>query len=53
MENKLIQESKHYFKYFQKKDIENLSNIFANTIYLEDWENKIRGKKNKFNFFKK
>ena len=52
MENKLIQESKHYFKYFQKKDIENLSNIFANTIYLEDWENKIKGKKKNLIFLK-
>jgi len=52
MKNKLIQESKHYFKHFQKKDLENLSNIFANTIYLEDWENKIKGKKKNLIFLK-
>jgi|TARA_B110000037_G_C16921924_1_gene424749 hypothetical protein len=53
MENKLIQESRHYFKCFQKKDLEKLSNIFASTIYLEDWENKIKGKKKNLNFLKK
>ena len=46
MKNKLIQESKYYFKCFQKKDINNLSNIFSDSVYLEDWENKIKGKKN-------
>ena len=50
MKNKLIQESKYYFKCFQKKDLKSLSNIFANTIYLEDWENKIKGKKKNLSF---
>ena len=53
MENKLIQEAKDYFKFFQKKDLKNLSNIFANTVYLEDWKNKIRGKKKNLSFLKK
>ena len=52
MKDKLIKESKYYFKCFQKKDIKSLSNIFASTIYLEDWENKIRGKKKNLSFLK-
>ena len=53
MENKLIKKSKFYFKCFQKKDLEKLSNIFASTIYLEDWDNKIKGRKKNLNFLKK
>lgn len=52
MKSRLIQESKNYFKYFQKKDIKSLSSIFANIIYLEDWENKIKGKKKNLIFLK-
>jgi len=52
MKNKLIQESKYYFKCFQKKDINNLSNIFSDSVYLEDWENKIKGKKKLLSFLK-
>ena len=50
MKNKLIHESKYYFKCFQKKDINNLSNIFTDSVYLEDWENKIKGKKKLLSF---
>ncbi len=53
MENKLIQKSKYYFRCFQKKDLENLSKIFAKNIYLEDWDNKIRGKSKNLSFLKK
>ena len=52
MKNKLIQESKYYFKCFQKKDINNLSNILSDSVYLEDWENKIKGKKKLLSFLK-
>jgi hypothetical protein len=53
MKNELIQASRYYFKCFQKKDIENLSNIFADTIYLTDWANKIKGKRKNLIFLKK
>ena len=52
MKNKLIQDSKYYFKCFQEKNLEGLSNILANTVYLEDWENRIKGKKKNLSFLK-
>lgn len=52
MEKKIIQTAKSYFKYFQNKNLKELENLFANTIYLVDWENKIKGKKKNLNFLK-
>ena len=45
MNTKLINKAKDYFKFFQKKDLKSLSNMFENKILLQDWENKIKGKK--------
>ena len=53
MKNKFIKQAKYYFKYFQTKDLKNLSNIFSNTIYFEDWDNKIKGKEKNLKFLKK
>ena len=52
MKNILVQKCRFYFKCFEKKDFEGLSKIFANNIYLEDWDNKIKGKKNNLKFLK-
>jgi hypothetical protein len=52
MKNKLIQKSKYYFRCFQKKDLENMSKIFAKTVYLEDWDNKIKGKSRNLSFLR-
>ena len=52
MNTKLINKAKDYFKYFQKKDLKSLSNMFENKILLLDWENKIKGKKKNINFLK-
>ena len=53
IKEKIIQVTKFYFKCFQNKNLKELENIFANTIYLVDWENKIKGKKKNLNFLKK
>ena len=52
MKNKLIQKSKYYFRCFQQKDLENMSKIFAKTLYLEDWDNKIKGKSKNLSFLR-
>jgi len=52
MKNKLIQKSRSYFNGFQRKDLKSLSDMFASTISLEDWENKIKGKKKNIDFLK-
>ena len=36
--------SQYYFERFSMKDIENLSNLFSDSIELEDWNIKIKGK---------
>ena len=50
MKDILVQKCRFYFKCFEKKDLESISKIFANNVYLEDWDNKIKGKKIISNF---
>lgn len=44
MEKSLIECSKHYFKVFSDKNIEELSTLFADDVELRDWENSSSGK---------
>jgi hypothetical protein len=44
---------KNYFDLFSKKDIEKLSLLFSNDIYLQDWTAKIKSKKKVILFNKK
>ena len=55
--NNIEQVTKQYFTYWKSKNIKGLSKLFNDQIIVQDWENKIIGKKAviKFNeeFFKK
>ena len=46
MEKSLIGCSKHYFKVFSEKNLDELSKLFADDIELRDWENSSSGKSN-------
>jgi len=45
VKKKIINISKNYFNYFQKKEIQNLDYLFATNIVLKDWDNHEVGKK--------
>ena len=54
MEKKIIQTAKCYFKYFQNKNLKEIENLFANTIYYtweyhRLWEFGLRGIKHSYN----
>lgn len=53
MNRKISNSSKKYFKFFEKRDLKTLENLFTNGIILIDWENKIYGKKKVLNFCQK
>ena len=53
MNLKIKKESIEYFKNFENKKLNKLSDQFSSKIYLEDWENKIKGKNNLVNFLNK
>ena len=53
MNKKIINSSKKYFKFFEKRDLKTLGDLFTNSIILIDWENKIYGKKKVLNFCQK
>ena len=36
---------KNYFDLFSKKDIDKLSLLFSEDIYLQDWTSKVKSKK--------
>jgi hypothetical protein len=42
---KIYNISKNYFNYFQKKNIQDLDDLFAANIVLKDWDNFAVGKK--------
>ena len=46
---KLTKILKSYFELFAKKDIDKLSLLFSEDIYLQDWTSKVKSKK-KSNF---
>tara|TARA_B100000575_G_C23072744_1_gene617959 strand:+ start:347 stop:685 length:339 start_codon:yes stop_codon:yes gene_type:complete len=48
----LIELTKNYFKFFKKKNLENLNKIMDKNIKLHDWENLIIGKIKVLNFNK-